>query len=64
MENPRFVEGMLDTGFIDRETGLPNDIKRILEQGYSLEKRLPKALFEKKKIAAISAVAAVTRMWR
>ncbi len=62
MENPRFVDGELDTGFIDRETGLLDDIKRILEQGHSLGERLPKSLSEKKKLAAIAAVAAVTRM--
>jgi pyruvate carboxylase subunit A len=64
MENPRYVEGVLDTGFIDRETGLFDDIKRILEQGYSLGEKLPQPFSEKKKIAAIAAVAAVSQMQR
>jgi pyruvate carboxylase subunit A len=64
MENPRYVEGDLDTGFIDRETGLFDHIKRILEQGYSLGEKLPQPFSEKKKIAAIAAVAAVSQMQR
>jgi pyruvate carboxylase subunit A len=62
MENPHYVAGELDTGFIERETGLLDDIKRIMEQGYSLGERLPKALLEKKKIAAIAAVTAASRI--
>ena len=64
MENPRYVEGKLDTGFLDREIGLLQDIKRILEMGYSLGEKLPQAFSEKKKIAAIAAVAALTQMQR
>ena len=64
MENPRYVEGELETGFIDRETGLFDDIKRIVEQGDSLGEKLPQPFSEKKKIAAIAAVAAVTQMQR
>jgi pyruvate carboxylase subunit A len=64
MENPRYVEGELDTGFIDRETGLFDHIERIVEQGYSLGEKLPQPFSEKKKIAAIAAVAAVTQMQR
>ena len=64
MENPRYVEGELDTGFIDRETELFDHIKRILEQGYSLGEKLPQPFSEKKKIAAIAAVAAVSQMQR
>ena len=64
MENSRYVEGDLDTGFIDRETGLFDDIKGILEKGYSLGERLPQPSSEKKKIAAIAAVAALNQMQR
>jgi pyruvate carboxylase subunit A len=64
MENPRYVEGDLDTGFIDRETGLFDHIQRILEQGYSLGEKLPQPFSEKKKIAAIAAVAALSQMQR
>ncbi|MBN2124091.1 MAG: acetyl-CoA carboxylase biotin carboxylase subunit, partial [Deltaproteobacteria bacterium] len=62
MENPRFMEGALDTGFIERETGLLDAVRRIREQGDSLGERLPRAAAEKKVIAAIAAVAAATRM--
>jgi len=64
MENPRYLQGELDTGFIDRESGLFDDIRRILEQGHSLGEKLPKPLLEKKKVAAITAAAAMTRMHR
>lgn len=64
MENPRYVEGQLDTGFIDRETGLFDDIKRICEQKYSLGEKLFQLFSEKRKIAAIAAVAALTQMQR
>jgi pyruvate carboxylase subunit A len=64
MENPRYVEGKLDTGFLDRETGLFDHIERILEKGYSLGGKLPQPFSEKKKIAAIAAVAALTQMQR
>jgi pyruvate carboxylase subunit A len=64
MENPRYIEGELETGFIDRENGLFDDIRRIAEQGDSLGEKLRQSLSEKKKIAAISAVAAVTQMQR
>ncbi len=62
MENPRYVQGDLETGFIERETGLLEDIRRIVEQGDFLREKLPQPLSEKKKIAAIAAVAAVTQM--
>ena len=64
MENPRYLQGELDTGFIDRESGLFDDIRRILEQGHSLGEKLPKPLLEKKKVAAIAAAAAINRMHR
>ena len=64
MENPRYMEGNLDTGFLDREVGLFDDIKRILEEGYSLGQKFPEPFSEKKKIAAIAAVAALTQMQR
>ena len=59
MKSPRYVEGALHTGFIDRETGLFDDIRQILEQGNFLGEKLPKPLSEKKKIAAIAAAAAL-----
>ena len=64
MENPRYVEGKLETGFIDRETGLLDDIKRIVEQGDCLGERLPQPFSDKKKIAAIAAVTSLSQMHR
>ena len=39
MENPRFVSGNLETGFIKRETGLQVNMKRIAERDYPLIER-------------------------
>jgi pyruvate carboxylase subunit A len=64
MENPRFIKGELGTHFIDRETTLLDDMKRIMEREKSLEEKLSHLFREKKKIAAIAAVAAVTQMHR
>ena len=64
MENPRFVKGELGTHFIDRETTLLEDMKRILEREKPLEERLSHLFSEKKRIAAIVAVAAITQMHR
>jgi pyruvate carboxylase subunit A len=40
MENPRFVSGNLETGFIQRETGLQVNMRRIAERDYPLIERL------------------------
>jgi pyruvate carboxylase subunit A len=61
MENPRFVEGELETHFIDRETSLLDDIRAIMEKEVPLEKKLSHFADDKKRIAAISAVAAITQ---
>jgi len=62
MENPRFRKGELGTHFIDRETTLIEDMKRIMEREKPLEERLSYLFGEKGKIAAIAAVAAITQM--
>jgi pyruvate carboxylase subunit A len=62
MENPRFVEGELETHFIDRETTLLDDMKAIIEREMTLEKKLIHVFDDKKRIAAISAVSAITQM--
>ena len=62
MENPRFIEGKLGTHFIERETTLGEDMLAIIEREKPLEAKLHKALDEKKKVAAIAAVGAVTQM--
>jgi pyruvate carboxylase subunit A len=63
MENPRFVKGELGTHFIETETTLPEDMKGIMEREKPLEERLPRPFDEKKRIAAIAAVAAVSRTY-
>ncbi|MBI5585044.1 MAG: acetyl-CoA carboxylase biotin carboxylase subunit [Deltaproteobacteria bacterium] len=60
MENPGFLKGELGTHFIDRETTLLEDMKRIREREKTLEEKLSRSMENKKKIAAIAAVAAVT----
>jgi pyruvate carboxylase subunit A len=61
MENPRFVKGELSTHFIETETTLLDDMKNIMSREKPLEERLSQIFDDKKKVAAIAAVAAVTR---
>ena len=61
MRNPRFVKGELETHFIDRETTLLDDMKAILEKEKALDKRLSLVSDDKKRIAAIAAVSAVSQ---
>jgi pyruvate carboxylase subunit A len=63
MENPRFVKGELGTHFIDSETTLIDDMRRITEREKTLEEKLSHISEEKKRIAAIAAVAAITRTY-
>jgi pyruvate carboxylase subunit A len=63
MENPRFVKGELGTHFIESETSLIEDMKRMMEREKPLEEKLSHLFEEKRRIAAISAVAAVTQMY-
>jgi pyruvate carboxylase subunit A len=60
MENPRYVKGELSTHFIDSETTLLEDMKKIIEREKPLEEKLSQIFDEKKKVAAIAAVAAIT----
>jgi pyruvate carboxylase subunit A len=62
MENPRFIKGELGTHFIDSETTLIEDIRRMMEREKPSEGKLLHPLEEKKRIAAIAAVAAITQM--
>jgi pyruvate carboxylase subunit A len=62
MANSRFVKGELETHFIERETTLLDDIKGIIEQEMPLEKKLSHISDDKRRIAAIAAVSAVTQM--
>jgi pyruvate carboxylase subunit A len=62
MENPRFIQGELGTHFIDSETTLIEDMKRMMERKKPLEEKLPNPFEEKKRIAAIAAVAATNQI--
>ena len=64
MRNERFVKGELGTHFIDRETTLIDDMKRIIEQEQSLREKLPDLVGNKKKIAASAAATALPQMSR
>jgi pyruvate carboxylase subunit A len=57
MENERFTKGELGTHFIDSEATLIDDIKRIMEQQKPLQEKLARISEDKRKIAAIAAVA-------
>ena len=61
MENPRFVKGELDTGFIERETGLLQETKRTMDEEAWLGKGWSSSSGDLKRIAAVSAVAALIR---
>lgn len=62
MENPRFVNGELGTHFIDREATLIDDMKRIIEREKPLEEKLSKVFADEKRVAAIAAVTAYTKL--
>ena len=62
MENPRFIKGELSTHFIDTESTLLEDMKKIMEREKPLEEKLSQIFDETKKVAAIAAVAAVTQL--
>jgi pyruvate carboxylase subunit A len=62
MENLRFMKGELGTHFIEHETTLIEDMRRIIEREKPLEEKLSRLFGEKKRIAAIAAVAAVSQM--
>jgi pyruvate carboxylase subunit A len=60
MENERFISGELTTHFIENETSLLENMKRIIERDKPMEERLSQIFDERKRIAAIAA-AVVTR---
>jgi pyruvate carboxylase subunit A len=60
MANLHFVSGEFGTHFIDRETTLMEDMKRIMEQETPLEEKLTEIFDDSKRIAAIAAVTAIT----
>jgi pyruvate carboxylase subunit A len=64
MENPRYVVGDLSTSFIERETTLLYDMKRISAREKPLEEKLSQIFEDRKKAAAIAAVTALTNQMR
>jgi len=61
MENPRFVTGEMGTHFIEIETTLMDDIKQLMAQEKHSEEKALGMVTEKKRIAAIAAVSALSR---
>jgi pyruvate carboxylase subunit A len=64
MENERFVKGNLATQFLDVEDTLIEDMKRIMRREKPLEEKLSEVFDERKRMAAISAAAALIQMPR
>jgi pyruvate carboxylase subunit A len=62
MENPRFVAGELETRFIELETELLEDMKKIADREKPLVDKLSKVFDEKRKAAVGAALAVVTQM--
>jgi len=60
MGNERFVRGELGTHFIEQETGLAAETARMAEQTQNLGERLSTLTRDRRRIAAIAAVTAVT----
>ena len=63
MKNPRFIEGDIDTHFIEEETGLIDDIKAIVASGQSLAEKLPLRSDQKARVAAIAASVVASQMY-
>lgn len=62
MENPRFINGELSTHFIESETSLLDDMKRIIEREKPLEEKLSQIFDERKRAAAIAVAAALATL--
>ncbi len=60
LENKRFVRGELGTHFIDQETTLIDDIRRIRDRAHPLQERLSRGVEQKKRAAAIAVAAAIS----
>jgi pyruvate carboxylase subunit A len=61
MDNERFVRGEFGTHFIEHETGLSAETRRIAEQAQNLGEKFSHLGHDRRKIAAIAAVAAMVR---
>lgn len=60
--NPNFVAGNLHTHFIEKETTLLDEMKRIMSEEQPLEEKLSEIFDDTRRIAAIAAVAALTQL--
>ena len=56
MNNPRFIAGDLTTSFLERETTLIEDMKRVMEQEKPLEEKLSNIFRDQQCAAATAAV--------
>ena len=63
MENQRFIKGEIGTHFIEEETGLLDDITRIIKREQTLADKLPLKSAQKARVAAIAASAVLTQMY-
>jgi pyruvate carboxylase subunit A len=59
MESPRFIAGELSTHFIEQETGILEEMKRIIEREKPFVDRLSTIFDDRKRVAAIAAVTAM-----
>ena len=62
MKSSRFSQGRIGTHFIEKETGLIEDMRAFIEQKQTLADRLPFKSVQKGRIAALAAAAVVTKM--
>ncbi len=62
MQNPRFVRGELDTHFLENETGLLDDMRRLAAQEKPLAERLASGVEDKARLAAATAAVAVVQL--
>jgi len=62
MKNPRFIKGEMGTHFIEKETGLIEEIKTVSGQEQTLADKLPLKSAQKAKVAAIAASVVLSQM--
>jgi pyruvate carboxylase subunit A len=62
MENPRFVAGDFGTSFIDRETTLIDDMRKISSREQALEDKLSQIFDERRRIAAAAVAAVIAQL--
>jgi pyruvate carboxylase subunit A len=60
--NDRFIKGDLETHFIEKETSLIDDMKRIMDEDHPLREKMDRGVDRKKRAAAIAVAAAVSYM--